>query len=91
MMSDTCLEAEKRLLWYYAGKGTTFYSWLDVPPTATLTEINKAYRKKSVQLQSDLSTAGFQKMANGTIVLIRIRVSKASKNGLQDWVLSSIH
>jgi len=35
------------------GKGTTFYSWLDVSPTATLTEINKAYRKKSMQLHPD--------------------------------------
>jgi hypothetical protein len=61
MMSDTCLEAEIRLLWYRAGKGTTFYSWLDVSPTATLTEINKAYRKKSIQLQSDLFTEDFRK------------------------------
>jgi DnaJ family protein C protein 1 len=43
------------------GKGTTFYSWLDVSPTATLTEINKAYRKKSIQLQSDLFTEDFRK------------------------------
>ncbi|KAG1752710.1 DnaJ-domain-containing protein [Suillus paluster] len=35
------------------GKGTTFYSWLDVPQTATLTQINKAYRKKSMQLHPD--------------------------------------
>ncbi|KAG0709715.1 DnaJ-domain-containing protein [Suillus ampliporus] len=35
------------------GKGTTFYSWLDVPPTATLLQINKAYRKKSIQLHPD--------------------------------------
>ncbi|KAG2116108.1 DnaJ-domain-containing protein [Suillus discolor] len=35
------------------GKGTTFYSWLDVPSTATLVEINKAYRKKSMQLHPD--------------------------------------
>lgn len=34
-----------------AGKGTTFYSWLDVSSTATTTEISKAYRKKSIQLQ----------------------------------------
>ncbi|KAG2056351.1 DnaJ-domain-containing protein [Suillus hirtellus] len=35
------------------GRGTTFYSWLDVPSTATLVEINKAYRKKSIQLHPD--------------------------------------
>jgi len=34
-----------------AGKGTTFYSWLDVVSTATTVEISKAYRKKSIQLQ----------------------------------------
>ncbi|KAG8920625.1 hypothetical protein FRC02_000793, partial [Tulasnella sp. 418] len=28
------------------GKGTTFYSWLEVSPTATSSEIGKAYRKK---------------------------------------------
>ena len=33
------------------GKGTTFYSWLDVPYTASTSEIVKAYRKKSVTLQ----------------------------------------
>ncbi|KAF9247295.1 DnaJ-domain-containing protein [Melanogaster broomeanus] len=35
------------------GKGTTFYSWLDVPHTASLNQINKAYRKKSLQLHPD--------------------------------------
>ncbi|KAF4619891.1 hypothetical protein D9613_005300 [Agrocybe pediades] len=35
------------------GKGTTFYSWLDVPPTASTNEIAKAYRKKSMQLHPD--------------------------------------
>ena len=33
------------------GKGTTFYSWLDVPHTASTSEISKAYRKNSLQLQ----------------------------------------
>ena len=33
------------------GKGTTFYSWLDVSSTASTAEISKAYRKKSLQLQ----------------------------------------
>ncbi|PPR07048.1 hypothetical protein CVT26_005249 [Gymnopilus dilepis] len=35
------------------GKGTTFYSWLDVPPTASTNEIAKAYRKKSMLLHPD--------------------------------------
>ncbi|KAJ7498828.1 DnaJ domain-containing protein [Mycena latifolia] len=35
------------------GKDTTFYSWLDVPSTATTAEIAKAYRKKSMILHPD--------------------------------------
>lgn len=35
------------------GKGTTFYSWLDVPPTASTGDIAKAYRKKSMVLHPD--------------------------------------
>ncbi|KAF7793655.1 hypothetical protein EIP86_004770 [Pleurotus ostreatoroseus] len=35
------------------GKGTTFYSWLEVSPTATTSEIARAYRKKSIQLHPD--------------------------------------
>jgi len=35
------------------GKGTTFYSWLDVPSTASTNDIAKAYRKKSMQLHPD--------------------------------------
>ncbi|KAJ7638894.1 DnaJ domain-containing protein [Roridomyces roridus] len=35
------------------GKGTSFYSWLDVPSTATTPEIAKAYRKKSMILHPD--------------------------------------
>ncbi|KAJ7713756.1 DnaJ domain-containing protein [Mycena maculata] len=35
------------------GKDTTFYSWLDVPSTATTAEIAKAYRKKSMLLHPD--------------------------------------
>ncbi|KAI1782409.1 hypothetical protein LXA43DRAFT_848472, partial [Ganoderma leucocontextum] len=35
------------------GKDTTFYSWLDVPHTASTAQIAKAYRKKSLQLHAD--------------------------------------
>ncbi|KAJ3555540.1 hypothetical protein NP233_g12183 [Leucocoprinus birnbaumii] len=35
------------------GKGTTFYSWLDVPSTATTSEIAKAYRKLSMRIHPD--------------------------------------
>ncbi|EIW82118.1 DnaJ-domain-containing protein [Coniophora puteana RWD-64-598 SS2] len=35
------------------GKGTTFYSYLDVPSTASVAQIQKAYRKKSLQLHPD--------------------------------------
>ncbi|CAL1700734.1 unnamed protein product [Somion occarium] len=35
------------------GKGTTFYSWLNVPPSATTAEIARAYRKKSMILHPD--------------------------------------
>ncbi|KAI0796690.1 DnaJ-domain-containing protein [Abortiporus biennis] len=35
------------------GKGTNFYSWLDIPSTATMAEIARAYRKKSVQIHPD--------------------------------------
>lgn len=33
------------------GKGTSFYSWLEVSPTASTSDIARAYRKKSVRLQ----------------------------------------
>jgi hypothetical protein len=33
------------------GKGTSFYSWLDVPSTASTAQISKAYRRKSMLLQ----------------------------------------
>ncbi|CAK5275597.1 unnamed protein product [Mycena citricolor] len=35
------------------GKGTTFYSWLDVSSTASTPEIARAYRKKSMVLHPD--------------------------------------
>jgi len=35
------------------GKGMTFYSWLEVPSTASTNDIAKAYRKKSMLLHPD--------------------------------------
>lgn len=35
------------------GKGTTFYSWLDLAPSAGASQITKAYRKKSLELHPD--------------------------------------
>jgi len=35
------------------GKGTTFYSWLDLPASASTNDIGKAYRKKSITLHPD--------------------------------------
>ncbi|KAI9467024.1 DnaJ-domain-containing protein [Lactarius psammicola] len=35
------------------GKGTTFYSWLEVPSSASMAEIGRAYRKKSMVLHPD--------------------------------------
>ncbi|KAF8745954.1 hypothetical protein AX14_004249 [Amanita brunnescens Koide BX004] len=35
------------------GKGTTFYSWLDVPATASAVDIARAYRKLSVKMHPD--------------------------------------
>ncbi|KAG8696885.1 hypothetical protein FRC09_008205, partial [Ceratobasidium sp. 395] len=37
----------------HEGPGTTFYSWLDVPHTASLAVISKAYRKLSIKLHPD--------------------------------------
>ncbi|KAI9507924.1 DnaJ-domain-containing protein [Russula earlei] len=35
------------------GKGTTFYSWLEVLPSASVAEIGRAYRRKSMLLHPD--------------------------------------
>ncbi|KAH9853494.1 DnaJ-domain-containing protein [Lenzites betulinus] len=35
------------------GKSTSFYSWLDIPSSASTQEISKAYRRKSLQLHPD--------------------------------------
>jgi len=35
------------------GKDTSFYSWLEVSPSASANEISRAYKKKSIQLHPD--------------------------------------
>ncbi|KAI9574733.1 DnaJ-domain-containing protein [Boletus coccyginus] len=77
------------------GKGTTFYSWLDVPPTASLTEINKAYRKKSMQLHPDKNPGvkGIQERFARLGVIVntlrspegRKRYDFFYKNGVPKW------
>lgn len=84
----TALEASE-------GKGTTFYSWLDVPSTATLVQINKAYRKKSMQLHPDKNPGVkdiHEKFARlGVIATIlkdtegRKRYDFFYKNGVPKW------
>jgi hypothetical protein len=34
-----------------SGKGVDFYNHLNIEPSATTSELNKAYRKKSLELQ----------------------------------------
>ncbi|KAJ3778764.1 DnaJ-domain-containing protein [Lentinula raphanica] len=77
------------------GKGTTFYSWLDVPSTATTSEIAKAYRKLSMQLHPD-KNPGNKKIAErfarlGVVsAILRNPVSRKRydffyKNGVPKW------
>jgi curved DNA-binding protein CbpA len=77
------------------GKGTTFYSWLDVPFTATTSEIAKAYRKLSMQLHPD-KNPGNKKIAErfarlGVVSSIlrnptsRKRYDFFYKNGVPKW------
>lgn len=56
------------------GKGTTFYSWLDVSSTATTNEIAKAYRKKSMILQC--ASVSFLICGNVTQVLYTLALTK---------------
>uniref|UniRef100_A0A0W0FK88 J domain-containing protein n=1 Tax=Moniliophthora roreri TaxID=221103 RepID=A0A0W0FK88_MONRR len=77
------------------GKGTTFYSWLDVPPTASTAEIARAYRKLSMQLHPD-KNPGKKKVHErfarlGVIATIlrnpesRKRYDFFYKNGVPKW------
>jgi len=77
------------------GKGTTFYSWLDVPSTATTSEISKSYRKKSIQLHPDKNPGvkGIEKRFARLGVIAKILRNKESrkhydffyKNGVPKW------
>ncbi|KAF9780123.1 DnaJ-domain-containing protein [Thelephora terrestris] len=77
------------------GKGTTFYSWLDVPSSATTAEISKAYRKKSIHLHPDKNPGviGIQERFArlGVIAAIlrnpdsRKRYDFFYKNGVPKW------
>ncbi|TFK43440.1 DnaJ domain-containing protein [Crucibulum laeve] len=77
------------------GKGTTFYSWLDVPSTATTSEIAKAYRKLSMQLHPDKNpnVKGVQERFARLGVVSAILRNKESrkrydffyKNGVPKW------
>jgi len=77
------------------GKGTTFYSILGVPPTASSADIGKAYRKKSLSLHPD-KNPGIKDVAEryarlGVIAKIlrtkedRERYDFFYKNGVPKW------
>ncbi|KIJ99385.1 hypothetical protein K443DRAFT_680008 [Laccaria amethystina LaAM-08-1] len=77
------------------GRGTTFYSWLEVPSTASTTEIAKAYRKKSMQLHPDKNPGvkGIHERFSRLGVISTILRNKESrerydffyKNGVPKW------
>ncbi|TFK55945.1 DnaJ-domain-containing protein [Heliocybe sulcata] len=77
------------------GKDTNFYSWLEVPSTASIAEINKAYRKKSLQLHPDKNPGvkGIQeRFARLGVVAAILRSSEGRerydffyKNGFPRW------
>ncbi|KAJ8519393.1 hypothetical protein ONZ45_g3663 [Pleurotus djamor] len=77
------------------GKGTTFYSWLDVPSTASTSEISKAYRKLSMQLHPDKNPGvkgiheRFARLGVITAILrkaeSRARYDFFYKNGVPKW------
>ncbi|KAF9008974.1 DnaJ domain-containing protein, partial [Cyathus striatus] len=77
------------------GKGTTFYSWLDVPSTASTSEISKAYRKRSMLLHPDKNpnVKGVQERFARLGVVAAILRNKESrkrydffyKNGVPKW------
>lgn len=77
------------------GKGTTFYSWLDVPSTASTSEIAKSYRKLSMQLHPDKNPGKkgiHERFARLGVVSTILRNSESRKrydffykNGVPTW------
>lgn len=77
------------------GKGTTFYSWLDVPSSASTSDIAKAYRKKSMVLHPDKNPGvkgvheRFARLGKVSTILRnkekRTRYDFFYKNGVPKW------
>ncbi|KAF9268059.1 DnaJ-domain-containing protein [Marasmius fiardii PR-910] len=77
------------------GKGTSFYSWLEVPHTASTAEIAKAYRKLSMQLHPDKNPGKknvHERFARLGVVAAILRNSESRerydffyKNGVPTW------
>ncbi|KAI0832395.1 DnaJ-domain-containing protein [Trametes gibbosa] len=77
------------------GKGTNFYSWLDIPSSASTSEISKAYRKKSLQLHPDKNKGvknAHERFARLGVVAAILRNSEKRerydffvKNGVPKW------
>ena len=64
------------------GKGTTFYSWLDVPSTASVAEIARAYRKLSVKIQYVTFLTLFILGDDVSLVQTKILMSRMLKSAL---------
>ncbi|VDC07300.1 unnamed protein product [Peniophora sp. CBMAI 1063] len=77
------------------GKGTTFYSWLNVSSTASREELSKAYRKLSMQLHPDKNPGvknAHERFARLGVIgkILREKESRARydffyKNGVPRW------
>ncbi|KZV76100.1 DnaJ-domain-containing protein [Peniophora sp. CONT] len=77
------------------GKGTTFYSWLNVSSSATREELSKAYRKLSMQLHPDKNPNiknAHERFARLGVIgkILREKESRARydffyKNGVPTW------